>query len=534
MIAVIAASFFGASVSAVNGASAANADSVKTVADMPDPSAIAAMPVYDGRDYGIVTPVKDQGGTNLCWAYATVAASETSILKSFPTLSADSLSLSPLSLGYQRHNRADDPLGNAPFQPTGQSWTMSAGDTANAASVLSQWGGLIPSSLPANANPYESASFRLRDAVNIDVSGATTTDYRISLIKEAIAKYGAVTYSYNNLREVDYYNPKNENGDNVSPHACTIIGWDDTIDKSKFVPKGAQRNGGWLVKNSYSSKPYFYLSYDNSGASVYAFSYARADEYDYNYFYDASLDEHLTYSFNVKTAANVFEAKGGGNGKAEYLKAVNVGFVVGTSGTTVNCRVEVYTDLTDASNPCSGQLAGYGEATFSEGGYRTVDLVSPVKLRKGSDFAVVARIDRGYMRFTPSGNARSFRLGRTEWSRFGYAVRIKAFTSLVDEDYTPKPEPEPEPTPKPEPAPEPEPEPEPEPTPKPEPEPEPEPAPKPDSKGEESGVDKKPAFEKDGKDGTNESGETGCSAYKLKEIAVVLSALFAAVFLRRK
>ena len=53
---------------------------------------LAKMPKYDGRDYGVVTPVKDQGTTNLCWAYSSVAAAEASILKSGidPTATKDS------------------------------------------------------------------------------------------------------------------------------------------------------------------------------------------------------------------------------------------------------------------------------------------------------------------------------------------------------------------------------------------------------------------------------------------------------------
>ena len=69
----------------------------------------------------------------------------------------------------------------------------------------------------------------------------------IRSIKKAIAKYGAVTFQYNNARETLYYNPKNEHSSTISPHACIIIGWDDNIPSDKFVPNGATK-GGWLVK----------------------------------------------------------------------------------------------------------------------------------------------------------------------------------------------------------------------------------------------------------------------------------------------
>lgn len=136
-------------------------------------------------------------------------------------------------------------------------------------------------------------------------------DQQIIAIKNAIVKYGAVTFSYNNVR--DYYNPKNETGDDVYPHACTLIGWDDNILATNFEPNGATQNGGWLVKNSYNSLPYFYLSYDTSISSfVYAFKFEKKDKYDYNYFYDYEFNDFLNYTKNCKFAGNIYQAKKGG------------------------------------------------------------------------------------------------------------------------------------------------------------------------------------------------------------------------------
>ena len=77
---------------AISGAeTAAVAKTVHTT--LPSEESIVAMSAYDGRDYGIITPVRDQGSSNLCWAYSSASASEASILKSGvdPSASAENL-----------------------------------------------------------------------------------------------------------------------------------------------------------------------------------------------------------------------------------------------------------------------------------------------------------------------------------------------------------------------------------------------------------------------------------------------------------
>ena len=74
---------------------------------------IASQEKYNSCDYNIVTPNLDQGSTNICWAYATASASETSVLKDkLDNNTKDTLRFSPKQIAYRTHNRDSDPLGN--------------------------------------------------------------------------------------------------------------------------------------------------------------------------------------------------------------------------------------------------------------------------------------------------------------------------------------------------------------------------------------------------------------------------------------
>lgn len=401
---------------------------------------LAKMPKYDGRDYGIVTPVKDQGTTNLCWAYSSVAAAEASILKSGidPTATKDSLSLNPTAVAYRVFRRTADPLGNTGGEQKSGDFTQATGNPLYAAKLFSMWWAPVAGS-QASADPYENPSYRFENAYYIP-DNRSDPDAYIAAVKEAVATYGAVTFQYNNMRETAYYNPKFEGGGGSSPHACTVVGWDDTIPASRFQPGGATRNGGWLIKNSYNSLEYFWLSYDNTSSSVYAFTFAPKEKYDFNYYYDGNLDD---FSLRKdKYVANVFRAqKGGENGKSEYIKAVNVG----VSGENVTVEVEVFKNLDypfggQSDVPTSGGFSASKKTiTSSHGGYLTVELDSPVKVEKDEWFSVIVRVSN------PENDAKivtaykdvktlSYANGGYGWSSLGNFVgRIKAYTSLEED-----------------------------------------------------------------------------------------------------
>jgi len=395
---------------------------------------LASATSYDGRNAAIITPVRDQGDSSLCWAYAAISAAEASILKSgvAPGKTENTLSLSPLQLGYARHNRGADPLGNTDGESTGEDWYYGSGNSSYAPALFSQWCGPVADDLPATCNGWENASFLLKDSVSFDGSNLKNdSDARFEL-KKAILQYGAVTFSYNNVRESYYYNPASETGGGSYPHACTIIGWDDTIPASSFLPGAATQNGGWLIKNSYSSLPYFYLSYDNVSSNVYAFSFTDKKEYDYNYFYDSdTLDFGLGALLRPRRAANIFEAKKGERTKREYVSGTNIGI----EGKNTTLTVRIYQDIQDPSNPLSGDLAATEEVYLENAGYYTVSFSEPVFIEEGSMFSVVAEISDGensYFKITQN-QGESFFNQNGSWMSVPYATRIKAYTKLIEE-----------------------------------------------------------------------------------------------------
>lgn len=425
-------------IAAFSFARAAGRENYKTLSykTLPSEEEIIALSAYDGRDYGIITPVKDQGSTNLCWAYSSVAASEASIVRS-GLKKLEEVNLNPTAAAYRVNNRGEDPLRNTSGEYVSGDFTSFAGNPSKIATIFSGWWGPV-SGTNANVDPFVNSDFRLENAVHIP-ENKDNPSLRIAEIKKAIAKYGAVTFQYNNLHNIYYYNPKNEKNGSSYPHACTIIGWDDNIPAESFTPGRATMNGGWLIKNSYASLPdgypYFYISYDNTSSSMYAFSYVEKETYDRNYYYDGAINDFPLR--NDKHVANVYRAGSEVSGKTEKITAVNVG----VEGNDYTLEVEIYTGLSspfeDENAPVEGgRSAAKKTARFDYGGYVTVRLDEPVTLSAGEWFSIIVRVSEGTAKIrlgVKNGKDLSYAGSYGSYAKFGNFVgRIKAFTTFFD------------------------------------------------------------------------------------------------------
>lgn len=422
----------------VSFAKTADGESYKTLSYKPLPSLeeIVSLPEYDGRDYGIITPVKDQGSTNLCWAYSSIAASEASIVRS-GLKPLDEVNLNPTAAAYRVSNRGNDPLGNTSGNYVSGDFTTFTGNPSKIATIFSGWWGPV-SGANATVDPFENSEFRLENAVHIP-ENKDDPALRIAEIKKAIAKYGAVTFQYNNRNNIYYYNPKNEKGGSSYPHACAIVGWNDNIPAENFAPDGATMNGGWLIKNSYSSLPsgypYFYISYDNTSSSMYAFSYVERKAYDRNYYYDGDIDDFPLR--NDKHVANVYRAGSEVSGKTEKITAVNVG----VEGNGYTLEAEIYTGLSspfEAENApvAGGKSVAKKTMSFDYGGYVTMRLDEPVSLSAGEWFSVVVRVVEGNAKIrlgVKNSKTLSYTGSYGNYVKFeNYVGRIKAFTTFYE------------------------------------------------------------------------------------------------------
>ena len=211
---------------------------------------------YDLRDTGYVTSVKNQQNKDNCWAFASVAALESYLLKNEGKtydFSENNLKNAMSSIGS---------IGNDIAVDTGGTISMSIAYFLRwSGPILEKDDGYMSNNLVENLKPVKHVQ-----GINYILNRTNSSDN--DEIKQAILNYGGVVTSIywdkNFIREdtSSYYNPSATSHN----HQICIVGWDDNYDKSnfKYQLKG-MTNGAFIVKNSYGpdkgDKGYYYVSY---------------------------------------------------------------------------------------------------------------------------------------------------------------------------------------------------------------------------------------------------------------------------------
>ncbi len=420
----------------------------------------ATLPTFDSRKYNIVTSTKNQGNRNICWAYATVGAVESNILRKGIDAAAtkDNLDLDERLLAYARFNRdgLHDPL-YLTAQDAGMAGIWDSGDNgSNAYDTMTEGFALVRQNDSLNLSDLDAMNGELmqsRYAVkNYHKISANTND-----IKRAILEYGSVSFSY----VAPQYQSKYYSGKSNTNHESLIVGWDDTVERSGFSPSMPTSNGAWIVKNSWG--PYgnnnvngvscFYMSYEQPIAAIYVVDVAMREDYQNIYHYDGQIS-YTRAGAEVEKQAAIYEAKLSTSTEQEQLTAVTM--FTDLSG--IDVTVEVHKGLNanpgdvndEVNNPEQGPAVESKTAHIDVAGYHTIDLDNPVKLEQGEFFSIVISSEQANKRpvatctsdrssvndmtyYYIDGKWESYKESENyaDTSSYSYVAKIRAITNTV-------------------------------------------------------------------------------------------------------
>ena len=348
------------------------------------PKRLKATPLpssWDSRDYGWVTPVKNQNPWNTCWTFTSCAVIETQLL---------------------RTNRGTWDLSEKSMASlAGFGWSVDDGGNFDmAAAYLLRWGGVVTerndfyryTTSEWDANPSRTLSPVLHIQNVVWVPELDGTEEKQNAMKSAVMTYGAVAApvqwkSSSKTGCSAYYN-----GWYGCDHAVTVIGWDDDWPASNFAttPPG---NGAWIIKNSHGTSDgtaggYWYVSYYDKSLGIYhnsVFLPATSNEnYTAVYGYDklGAVYELGDAWRDCTLEASVFTSTWN-----EELAAVGVWSSIDANPYTIT----IYTNVTrGTSSPVEGGgIALTRTGTLPHAGYTTIALQDAIRLPDNSNFTVV-------------------------------------------------------------------------------------------------------------------------------------------------
>ena len=382
---------------------------------------------YDSRDLGLVTPVKDQGFSGICWAFSVISCLETNAAKKGladpTTVDYSESHLAWFAINSKTTDKNDSTYGDGEKANFNQIY-QTGGNSAYAISSIARGSGLANESDFSFENDFKNlkvyketdryvSELHMSDSSRLDCFENEDRATLMADTKRAIMEYGSVSASFyasagnelyvnttvNGHETTAYYQNKTSDPD-VADHMVTIVGWDDNFSVDNFnAKKRPSKPGAWIIKNSWGigsgigqiNMPdgYLYISYeDPSLCEIVSYEAMDKNAYDRMYQYDgyfyagsypADAEESAAY-------ANVFTAK-----EDSYLSKVGLYTVEGNQ----KVDVVIYRNLGDLNNPESGEPVSAASCDFPYEGYHTVDLPALVALKGGETFSVVIQAAAG-------------------------------------------------------------------------------------------------------------------------------------------
>lgn len=380
------------------------------------------------------TPVKDQGRTNLCWAYASIDAIEASTYKNTGVMRQFSVR----HVAHATSNRGGNIAG---FNRT----PAAAGNPTMVMSYAVR--GMVHGMVLHADDPMPNApaSLAVRD---ISVTAGISPSYHVpsayqltnrnmsrgvrnARIKQGVIDFGAVAIVQRGPQGGAFNAIHNtwNSGSTAVNHVVTVVGWDADFPRELFNIRPAG-NGAWLVKNTWGSwwgdGGYFWMSFYDFIYSSYVFSPAEPFPADIANIYEFDIPGSWGWATPIFHMANVFDAVN----PEEILTSVR--FFNNVIGEQVDIYfIPNFTDVSNLQWINQGLISPVYSMIAEKAGFHNITLPTHVQMPVGNRFALVVSSSTGNMPVsanTLGGEVHHFSHG--SWSSGRWAASIKGVTRL--------------------------------------------------------------------------------------------------------